>query len=159
MKSYTAFYHILKKRRTECFRLWNLKRTHKSAEYKVTDGRTFMNVPTFNIVISKSSARSREGILFSPTDKEVRRTNSKETGETKRFVGNCQEFLRSILLKNLILQNNILDKLTMQNNATVIYNLHREIMYTYTQFNGIKGHIMYIFVGVYMNISRLICVV
>lgn len=41
----------------------------------------------------------REGILFSPTDKEVRRTNSKETGETKRFVGNCQEFLRSILLK------------------------------------------------------------
>jgi len=93
--------------------VWNLKRTQIN-EYEVTAGRTCYECSNIQYRDIKEHCEiPREGIPFSPTDKEVRRTNSKETDETKRSVGNCQEFLRyTTLTKISITQNSILNNLT-----------------------------------------------
>ena len=91
-KARTAFIIFLRNAERDVS-VWNLKRTQIS-EYKVTDGRTCYECSNIQYRDIKEHCEiPREGIPFSSTDKEVRRTNSKETGETKRSVRNYQEFL------------------------------------------------------------------
>lgn len=98
MKESRAAFIVLKHAKRDVS-VWNLKRTQIN-EYEVTDGRTCYECSNIQYRDIKEHCEiPHEGILFSPTDKEVRRTNSKETDETKRSLGNCQEFLRCMTLK------------------------------------------------------------
>lgn len=72
-----------------------------------------MNVPTFNIVISKSSARSRakEFPLVLPTKKAYKLQGNRRN---ETFCRKLPRISSLYPTKNLILENNILDKLTVQ---------------------------------------------